>query len=190
MKQLPYDVLRSREDKKEKLIFEKNSVKVYIYGVVNDYGDIVYVGESVNPKTRLTNHKSDAIILDYYYSVEHYYINMLRKRGFMLRNKESLISGESVDYEIGDLITYLPVKGRKRKDKSSYWYRSKYHVVHDKSTGESYKSVSEASRMTGVDYGIITYDCHRRKKDHKQRFSFTDPVKVYNNFLGKFLRLR
>jgi predicted GIY-YIG superfamily endonuclease len=83
--------------------------KVYIYALLNKDNQIIYVGKSTTPYSRLANHKCNLNnfelkmkILDYFYDVEQYWVNKLIQEGHNLNNKELFIHSEK--WEKGDII--------------------------------------------------------------------------------------
>jgi len=109
-------------------------VKVYIYGALDQNGDIVYVGKSVAPSTRLTDHYNTRgweklIILDTFIDKEHYWVDKLIKEGNNLENKEKLSSNES--WIVGDVVCKKEyrVKNRVRHIPSGTIYDSGYKAA-------------------------------------------------------------
>ena len=84
-------------------------VKVYIYGVLDDDENIIYVGKSATPKRRLVNHRMDSgykklVILEIIRDKEQDWIDKLLSEGHPLQNKERMIEQE--DWEVGDVVEF------------------------------------------------------------------------------------
>tara|TARA_R110000796_G_C14266143_1_gene400620 strand:+ start:93 stop:521 length:429 start_codon:yes stop_codon:yes gene_type:complete len=105
------DLNKIREAKSNKKIFDKFAPRVYIYGLLDDDGNIVYVGKSINVEQRLQDHKRNAVIIDYYQDLEVFYINYLQDSGYLLENLEKIRNTKT--YEI-DEIVYLKKSARKK----------------------------------------------------------------------------
>ena len=110
--------------------------KVYIYGILGDNDEIIYVGKSTRPKGRLIDHRVDkdwdkCKILAIYEDLENFWIHKLLKEGHPLKNKEMLVEGE--EWNVGDVIT-LNNKSSTRSVK-----------VRHKQTGVIYESGYRAS---------------------------------------------
>ena len=79
--------------------------KVYVYGILDDNDDIIYVGKSSKPYERLKRHISRydrAVILDFYYDKESYWIDKLRLNGHILENKHT--DAMTSEHKIGDIL--------------------------------------------------------------------------------------
>jgi len=115
---------------------EKNiyGVKIYIYALINEDNQIIYVGKSTTPYSRLANHKCNLNnselkmkILDYFYDVEQYWVNKLIQEGHNLSNKEFFIHSE--EWEKGDIINPKPKLSFKIYDKElNITYNSLYEL--------------------------------------------------------------
>jgi len=122
---------------------EKNihGVKIYIYALMDENEQIIYVGKSNTPKNRLANHKCNlnnsklkVKILDYFYDVEQYWVNKLTQEGYNLNNKEFFIHSET--WEKGDIID--------TNRKSSF-------KIYDKELNITYNSMYELSKVIKID---------------------------------------
>ena len=120
--------------------------RIYIYGILDDDDNIIYVGESVNPKARLSHHFvhkgwKRCKILEIYENREHYWIDKLISEGNILNNKERLSEGET--WCVGDILinhTSDSKPGQKLRNKL---------------TGEIYRSGYQASQLLeGVAYDV------------------------------------
>ena len=111
--------------------------RIYIYGILDDDDNIIYVGESTKPQIRLRAHHTDSgyercKILEIYENREHYWIDKLISEGNTLNNKERL--SESETWCVGDVVlTYNP----------DYKLAQS---LRNKLTGEEYTSGAHASR--------------------------------------------
>ena len=108
--------------------------RIYIYGILDDDDNIIYVGESACPQRRLSAHHSQSgykrcKILEIYENREHYWINKLLSEGNNLKNKEKLSEGET--WCVGDIIVLkissTPVL-KLRNKLTGEIYRSGYHA--------------------------------------------------------------
>lgn len=120
----------------------ERKLKVYIYGLINDVGGIIYVGKSSNPKSRLTKHHSDLKdynlkmkILDVFYDLEVDWIYKLLKDNQPLQNSQ--IQKYSGDHNIGDIIE----KGRADYKKIQY-------------SGKLYNSINQLYTSRDVDLSL------------------------------------
>ena len=92
---------------------------VYVYGLLDNEGNVYYVGRSTRPRDRLINHKTPAglekkmIVLDEFVDKEHYWIQYYLDKGYDLLNREFL---PSEDWKVGDIITVTT--GRKGRPKT------------------------------------------------------------------------
>lgn len=84
-------------------------IKVYVYGVLDQNDQIIYVGKTSTPSYRLPHHKKSMSvtvnkmkILDIFYDKENFWIHKLINEGHVLENKE--ISSTVEHYEIGDIV--------------------------------------------------------------------------------------
>lgn len=112
--------------------------KVYIYGLLDSNDNIVYIGKSSSPYSRLSHHKSTfgyrkMVILDFFYDKEAHYIQKYLKQGVKLVNKEMNISYE--DRKIGEIIEINNVLSYQMKCNN---------------TGYIYKSLKELEEKTGI----------------------------------------
>ena len=124
--------------------------KVYVYGILNDNDEVIYVGKSSAPRVRLSDHKrtkgwNRMKILDYFYDTEMYWIEKLRRER-KLENKFDRPNEE--DWEVGDMV----VVDNKR-----------VVSVLDKETGKEYKSIADASRELNLTRGKILYSLRESK---------------------------
>lgn len=85
----------------------EKGTKTYVYGLMNENGEVFYIGKSSRPKSRFYDHvshlgKHDMImkILDIFYDVETYWIEKLTKEGHPLQNKEIISTLEQ--WEVGE----------------------------------------------------------------------------------------
>ena len=84
-------------------------MKSYIYGILDDDNNIIYVGKSISPRARLfAQSKSKGFrrmkILDIYEDLEMVWVRKLLLEGNTLQNRELLKDGED-NWEVGDIIT-------------------------------------------------------------------------------------
>jgi len=115
--------------------------KVYIYALLDEEDNEIYVGKSTCPRERLIAHlKPKCVILDYFYDKEHYWINKLTVEGKKLKNKEKLKNSET--WEVGDIIV-----NNYRKSKNQV--RVKYLP-----TGKIYHSCYAAAMELGYPLSI------------------------------------
>jgi hypothetical protein len=123
---------------------ERNTygVKIYIYALIDENEQIIYVGKSNTPKPRLANHKCNLNnsnlkmkILDYFYDVEQYWVDKLIQEGHNLINKEFFIHSE--EWEKGDIID----TNRKSAFKI---YDSELNII--------YSSMYELSKVIQMDF--------------------------------------
>jgi hypothetical protein len=117
-------------------------VKIYIYALIDENEQVIYVGKSSTPKSRLANHKCNLNnsnlkmkILDYFYDVEQYWVDKLIQEGYNLINKEFFIHSE--EWEKGDIIN--------PNHKSSF-------KIYDKKLNITYNSMYELSKIIQMDY--------------------------------------
>ena len=139
-------------------------VQVYVYGVLDNERQIIYVGKTSNPTYRLSCHKRDfdtevtgLKILDIFYDRENYWIHKLLKEGYSLLNKE--ISTVVENYKIGDIVEI----GEKKKFK-----------VRNTETGEIFSSAYKACNS----YNKMSYETFRIYLDSNikvQSRIYTDP---------------
>jgi excinuclease UvrABC nuclease subunit len=115
--------------------------KIYIYALIDENNQIIYVGKSNTPKNRLANHKCNLNnsklkmeILDYFYDVENYWVRKLTQEGHNLSNKELFIHSE--EWEKGDIID--------TKSKS-------YFKIYDTELNITYNSMYELSKVIKID---------------------------------------
>jgi hypothetical protein len=83
--------------------------KIYIYGLIDDKGNIFYVGKSSQPKNRFYSHVRQLNrydikmqVLDFFYDKEVYWIEKLLKEGHDVQNKEIISTLEQC--EIGEVF--------------------------------------------------------------------------------------
>lgn len=114
-------------------------IKVYIYGILDNEEEVVYVGKSSTPNLRLRHHKhlkpryNRCKILDIFYDKEHYWINYFLDKGAKLENKELVEYVE--DYKIGDIIE---IKNRLQ-----------YQIL-NKKTGKTYESINDLLKREDI----------------------------------------
>ena len=135
---------------------EKNiyGVKIYIYALMTEDEQVVYVGKSNTPYCRLANHKCNLNnpklkmkILDYFYDVEQYWIDKLIQEGHNLKNKEFFIHSE--EWEKGDIINPKPKLSFK---------------IYDKELNITYSSMYELSKATKIDISALQIRINNPKK--------------------------
>jgi len=107
--------------------------KIYVYGILNDKDEIIYVGKTSIPKRRLSQHKQyngwdKMVILDTFYDLEMYWIEKLRHK-CKLENKFNKPDVE--EWEIGDRV------GLQHPNNIA---------VLDTETNKEYETIQEASR--------------------------------------------
>ena len=115
--------------------------KVYVYALIDENNQIIYVGKSTTPYSRLANHRCNLNnpqlkirILDYFYDVEQYWVNKLIQEGHNLSNKELFIHNE--EWEKEDIIN--------PKNKPTY-------KVYDKELNITYNSLYELNKAIKTD---------------------------------------
>ena len=129
---------------------------IYIYGILDDDDNIIYVGESTKPQIRLRAHHTDSgyercKILEIYENREHYWIDKLISEGNTLNNKERL--SESETWCVGDVVLRTS-------------FRISAQKLRNKLTGEEYRSGGHASReIEGVPRTVV--DAMRRSSKGK-----------------------
>ena len=135
---------------------ERNTygVKIYIYALIDENEQIIYVGKSNTPKPRLANHKCNLNnsnlkmkILDYFYDVEQYWVDKLIQEGHNLINKEFFIHSE--EWEKGDIINPKPKLSFK---------------IYDKELNITYNSMYELSKATKMDISALQTRINNPKK--------------------------
>ena len=140
--------------------------KVYIYGILDNEDNIVYVGESISPKLRLMGHKKEykrSKILAIYEDLENFWINKLIKEGHPLKNKEMLVEGE--EWNVGDVIT-LSIKPNPTPQK-----------IRHKQTGVIYESGYRAAKeIDNVSYDIISSMKKSSQSHYHDMFEFVDDL--------------
>ena len=130
--------------------------RIYIYGILDDDDNIIYVGESACPHQRLHAHHQQSEykrckILEIYENREHYWIDKLLSEGNTLNNKERLSEGET--WCVDDIVLL--------KDKGAPGQK-----LRNKLTGEIYRSGYQASQLLeGV--GSDVTNSMKRKPTHK-----------------------
>ena len=131
--------------------------RIYIYGILDDDDNIIYVGESACPQQRLRAHHAQygwgrCKILEIYENREHYWIDKLLSEGNNLKNKEKLSEGETwcVDDVIVLKISRTPVQ-----------------KLRNKLTGEIYRSGYHASQQLGFDVNSCATNILRRTSKGK-----------------------
>tara|TARA_R110000822_G_C14881505_1_gene446562 strand:- start:5 stop:442 length:438 start_codon:yes stop_codon:yes gene_type:complete len=114
--------------------------RIYIYGILDDDDNIIYVGESLKPKSRLSNHFAHSgwkrcKILEIFEDREHYWINKLISEGNTLNNTILLTSNkwDKRVWSVGDILVNHPRNIRQVK-------------LRNKLTGEIYRDGEHASR--------------------------------------------
>ena len=124
--------------------------RIYIYGILDDDDNIIYVGESTKPQIRLRAHHTDSgyercKILEIYENREHYWIDKLISEGSPLTNTERL-TGNIRDkrvWSVGDILI-----NHSSDIKTGQKLRNKL-------TGEEYTSGAHASReIEGVPFYV------------------------------------
>ena len=124
--------------------------KVYVYGILDDNDEIVYVGKTSTPKRRLGDHKRTTgwdrmKILDLFYDKEFYWIEKLRHNS-KLENKFDRPNQE--DWEIGDIVE-IGDRGIQ---------------VLDTKTNIKYQTIKEASEDLDISRYKIYYSIYKTKK--------------------------
>jgi excinuclease UvrABC nuclease subunit len=93
--------------------------KTYIYGMLDENDEVIYIGKSINPYNRLLQHSQMGLkrmkIIDYFYDKESYYIEKYLKEGYALQNKELSID-KSQKLEIGEILELKRKTSTKIKD--------------------------------------------------------------------------
>ncbi len=134
--------------------------KIYVYALIDENEQIIYIGKSNSPKVRLGQHKCNLNnnqlqmkILDYFYDVEQYWVSKFKKENHPLNNKELIIYSEK--WEIGDIIT--------TNEKIRY-------KVHDTQSNIIYDSVYKLSKVLKIDVGTLQYKLSNpeRHQDYSQ----------------------
>ena len=125
--------------------------KVYVYGILNEKDEIIYVGKSSAPRIRLIAHKRDSgwnkmKILDTFLDTEFYWIEKL-KNECKLENKFDKPNEE--DWEIGDIVEVgdLPRVS-----------------LLDTKTNKEYETIAEASKDLNIPRYRIEYSLYKAKK--------------------------
>jgi len=115
---------------------QQKGTKVYVYGLLDEEGQVYYIGKSTSPKARLYSHCSNGHtttrtckILDYYYDTESYWVQFYSEQNPDLVNSQTLIHTE--DHEIGDILTVSTL--------------TKVSIKNTK-TGEVFESIAEFVR--------------------------------------------
>lgn len=124
---------------------EEIGIKVYVYALIDEDGNMCYIGKSSQPKQRMFLHRNQGFptvnkvkILDIFYDTENYWIYRSIEEGHKLQNKE--ISQAIENHNIGDIIT--------TSDKVST-------RVLNTSTGEVYESMYKASELLEIPYDTV-----------------------------------
>jgi len=93
--------------------YKEEGIKTYIYALMDEDENIIYVGKSNTPKERLGAHKHTfgnprikMKVLDYFYDIEQYWVSKLALEGHNLFNRELFTYSE--DWEKGDIIDTKP----------------------------------------------------------------------------------
>jgi len=125
--------------------------KVYVYGILNEKDEIIYVGKTTTPKRRLADHKRTTSynklkILDTFFDTEFYWIEKL-KTECKLENKFDRPDEE--DWEIGDIVVVEDLK--------------KVAVL-DTETSKEYETIAEASKDLDISRNRIRYSVYKSKK--------------------------
>ena len=143
--------------------------RIYIYGILDDDDNIIYVGESACPQRRLSAHHSQSgykrcKILEIYENREHYWIDKLLNEGSPLTNTERLtgdIRGMRV-WKVGDILVNQ-VDFRKPQK------------LRNKLTGEIYRSGGHASReIEGVPQNVVNSMRRTSKGKYHDMLEFID----------------
>lgn len=101
----------------------KNVIK-YIYGLYDYEGELFYIGQTDNPKSRLSRHRmkytelSYLEILDYYVDVEQLWIRTKLEEGVKLTNKV-VLNTDHLPVTVGDRFYYQ--EGTRVQDKGSFF---------------------------------------------------------------------
>jgi hypothetical protein len=130
---------------------EKN--KIYVYGLLDENDDIIYVGKSSAPKQRLlghSNYSSKLKILDIFEDREVYWIEKLLQEGHSLANKHWDYYTE--EWNVGDIVAL----GGERKGIKIY----------DSQTQKTYDSISSLSRELNIPYQTIQNRIQNCNKPH------------------------
>jgi hypothetical protein len=123
---------------------EYRGTVVYVYALLGSDNNPIYIGKSSSPKSRCYGHaqhfenKVVMKILDRYYDLESYWIKKYQEEGYVLLNKEIDMTEEN--WEVGDLIEINK--------------QARVGVLHT-TTGNRYKSISEASKALGISYSAL-----------------------------------
>ena len=139
--------------------------RIYIYGILDDDDNIIYVGESTCPQRRLTGHGVQSgykrcKILEIYENREHYWIDKLLSEGNILNNKERLSEGET--WCVDDIVLL--------KAKSNPGQK-----LRNKLTGEIYRSGGHASReIEGVPQNVVNSMRRTSKGKYHDMLEFID----------------
>tara|TARA_R110000796_G_scaffold38718_1_gene97157 strand:+ start:56 stop:670 length:615 start_codon:yes stop_codon:yes gene_type:complete len=139
---------------------------VYIYEILDDDDNCVYVGETMAPKQRMVGHYADSgytrmKILEVCDDREYYWINKRLSEGCTLGNNIHKTSDET--WEVGDIV-------------HSHSQKSKYgHQIRHKQTGVTYRSGYYASKVL-PDVGIDVIYFMKKSPDSKYHklFEFVD----------------
>ena len=139
---------------------------IYIYAILDDDDNVIYVGESVSPRGRLSSHHAytgykRCKILEIYESREHYWIDRLISEGNPLENKERLSDGGE-KFCVGDIIS---LKGKPFPPQK----------LRHKITGEVYRSGYHAAKLLEN----IKFDCVYNMK-HKPNHPYHDILEFIN----------
>jgi hypothetical protein len=147
-------------------------VKVYIYALLNEDDEIIYIGKSSTPSDRFSSHKNNGHasvnkmrILDYFYDKEYYYIKKYISEGHNLSNKQTDPWEE--DWNIDDIIEYKPTNLENPKKIS----------CKNPLTNKYYDTIEEAS----VDLGISRHKVKRLLVDTKYILRQKYPLEMVRN---------
>lgn len=144
-------------------------IKVYIYGLLDESDQIIYVGKSSIPSYRLSYHKRDKNIsvsrmkiLDIFYDKENYWINKLIDEGHPLVNRE--VSSTVENYEIGDFIESTEKKRFK---------------VRNIETGEIFSSAYKAcNSYKKMSYEMFKYYLDGNVKTESRKYTEPFPFEI------------
>ena len=145
-------------------------VKVYIYGLLDDNDNIIYIGKSSTPKSRLYYNVNNGYpnvkklkIIDFFSDLEQYYIQKYIDEGFVLNNKHTSPNWE--DWNLGDILEVNKLK--------------KVSCINTL-TNKKYETIEEASIDIGISRGkikgILTNKNHLLR--NKYPLEFTKETKI------------
>lgn len=141
---------------------EISKTKVYIYGILDESDQIIYIGKSSTPYARLSHHVNSGFsqcrrckIIDIFYDTEFYYISKFLSEGVKLENKHTTPFVEK--WEIGDIISIGKLKRIKCKNTK---------------TEKIYQSIAEAARDFSVSRDFLL----------KILYSDNIPIEIKNQY--------